>query len=235
MNLTSTLAHLRRVKSPLSKKHPHFKARDVHGTYLGKLCPSETPEGTDVGLTKYLAIMSKITVGADTKVLEEKLKELKADIMVFMLSEKQTKMLCIPRRKGHRQGQGPAGIFAEEVRKNRRLGVISGEINVCYIKKLNEVHINADRGRARKPYIVVENGASKFTPELLERLKSKEIDFNYLVRRGIIEYLDAEEEENTMVALSLEEIDEKTTHLEIDKASILGLTMNLTSSLNTTR
>jgi len=77
MNMTSTLAHLRRVKSPLSKKHPHFKARDVHGTYIGKLCPSETPEGTDVGLTKYLALMTKITVGADTKVLEDKLKESK--------------------------------------------------------------------------------------------------------------------------------------------------------------
>jgi DNA-directed RNA polymerase beta subunit len=75
MNMTSTFAHLRRVKSPLSKKHPHFKARDVHGTYIGKLCPSETPEGTDVGLTKYLALMAKITVGADPKVLEEKLKE----------------------------------------------------------------------------------------------------------------------------------------------------------------
>lgn len=117
--------------------------------------------------------------------------------------------------------------FAEEVRKNRRLGVISGEINVTYVKKLNEVHINADRGRARKPYIVVENGASRFTPELLERLNNREIDFNYLVRRGIIEYLDAEEEENTRVALSESEINEKTTHLEIDKASMLGLTMNL--------
>jgi DNA-directed RNA polymerase beta subunit len=77
MNLTGTYAHLRRVKSPLSKKHPHYKARDVHGTYIGKICPSETPEGTDVGLTKYLALMSKITVGADAKTLEEKLKESK--------------------------------------------------------------------------------------------------------------------------------------------------------------
>jgi DNA-directed RNA polymerase beta subunit len=76
-NLVSSLAHLRRVKSPLSKKHPHFKARDVHGTYLGKICVSETPEGTDVGLTKYLALMSKITVGMEAKQLEEKLKELK--------------------------------------------------------------------------------------------------------------------------------------------------------------
>ncbi len=78
INLVSSLAHLRRIKSPLAKKHPHFKARDVHGTHIGKLCPSETPEGTEVGLTRYLAIMSRITVGAEIKTLEEKLKEMKA-------------------------------------------------------------------------------------------------------------------------------------------------------------
>ncbi len=116
--------------------------------------------------------------------------------------------------------------FAEEVRKNRRLGVISGEINVSYTKKLNEVHINADRGRARKPYIVVEGGQSRFTTELDSRLQSKEVDYNYLVRRGIIEYLDAEEEEDAFIALAQDQINEKTTHLEIDKASMLGLTMN---------
>ncbi|MDE1857048.1 MAG: DNA-directed RNA polymerase subunit B'' [Candidatus Micrarchaeota archaeon] len=76
-NFASALAQLRRVKSPLAKKHPHYKARDVHGTYVGKLCPSEAPEGIDVGLTKYLALMAKITVGADQKGLEEKIKSLK--------------------------------------------------------------------------------------------------------------------------------------------------------------
>ena len=117
--------------------------------------------------------------------------------------------------------------LADEVRKNRRLGVISGEVNVSYVRNLNEVHINADRGRVRKPYIVVEDGASKFTEELKSRLKNKEVDFNYLVRRGIVEYLDAEEEENAIVALNEEDISNGTTHLEIDKSSILGLTMNI--------
>jgi DNA-directed RNA polymerase subunit B' len=150
------------------------------------------------------------------------------------MSEKQQK--CYVYLDGRLIGNVKSGRkFSEEVRKNRSLGVISGEVNVSYVKKLNEVHINADRGRARKPYIVVENGASKLTPELMERLKSNETDFNYLVRRGIIEYLDAEEEENTMVAFDASEINEKTTHLEIDKASMLGLTMNLIVSLSTTQ
>ncbi|MCL5434560.1 MAG: DNA-directed RNA polymerase subunit B'' [Candidatus Marsarchaeota archaeon] len=76
-NFASSVAHIRRVKSPLAKRHPHFKARDVHGTHLGKICISETPEGIEVGLTRYLALMSKVTVGADHQLLEGKLKELK--------------------------------------------------------------------------------------------------------------------------------------------------------------
>jgi len=77
VNFISSMSHLRRIKSPLSKKHPHFKARDVHGTHIGKICPSETPEGTDVGLTKYLAMMARVTVGAEQSALEGKLKEIK--------------------------------------------------------------------------------------------------------------------------------------------------------------
>ena len=73
-NFISSYTHLRRVKSPLAKKHPHFRARDVHGTQWGKICPSETPEGQEVGLTKYLAIMSKVTVGAEEGQIEQKLK-----------------------------------------------------------------------------------------------------------------------------------------------------------------
>jgi DNA-directed RNA polymerase subunit B" len=75
-NLISAYTNLRRVKSPLAKKHPHFNAREVHGTQWGKICISETPEGLDVGLTKYLAIMAKISVGAEEKQVESKLKEL---------------------------------------------------------------------------------------------------------------------------------------------------------------
>jgi DNA-directed RNA polymerase subunit B' len=117
--------------------------------------------------------------------------------------------------------------FAEEIRRNRRLGVISGEVNVAYRKRLNEVRINADRGRARKPYIIVENGAGKFTDDLREKLKNKEIDFNYLLRRGVVEYLDAEEEENAVVALKPDGITRATTHLEIDPAILFGLTFNV--------
>lgn len=61
----ATLSHTRRVISPLSKKHPHFKARDLHGTHWGKLCPSETPEGPSCSLVKNLSMLAQVTKGAE--------------------------------------------------------------------------------------------------------------------------------------------------------------------------
>ncbi|MFH1393536.1 MAG: DNA-directed RNA polymerase subunit B'' [Candidatus Micrarchaeota archaeon] len=61
----STISHLRRIISPLSKKHPHFKARDLHGTHLGKLCPNETPEGPSCSLVKNLAVQAEVSIGVE--------------------------------------------------------------------------------------------------------------------------------------------------------------------------
>lgn len=72
-NLFSSMSHLRRIKSPLAKKHSHLRARDVHGTHIGKICPSETPEGPEIGLTRYLALMAKVTVGAEESAVKEKI------------------------------------------------------------------------------------------------------------------------------------------------------------------
>ena len=135
---------------------------------------------------------------------------------------------CIVYLDGRQIGYVKDGVaFVQEVRKARRAGVISGEVNVAYVKKFNEVNINAERGRVRRPYIIVENGASKLTPDIVEKLKKHEIDFNYLVRRGIVEYLDASEEENVNVALYENGIGPNTTHLEVDATSMLGLTANI--------
>ncbi len=119
---------------------------------------------------------------------------------------------------------GPS--FAKEIRNNRRNGMISSEINITYIKNLNEIHINADKGRVQKPYIVVEGGKSKFTEDIKNKIKNHEIDFNYLVRRGIIEYLDSEEEENILATMYEKDITESTTHLEVDPAIMFGSTAN---------
>ena len=61
----STLSHLRRVISPLSRTQPHFEARDLHPTQWGRLCPSETPEGPNCGLVKNFAQIVELSTGLE--------------------------------------------------------------------------------------------------------------------------------------------------------------------------
>jgi DNA-directed RNA polymerase subunit B len=72
----STISHLRRIISPLSRKHPHFKARDLHGTHWGKLCPNESPEGPSCALVKNLSILCEISIGEKEEEIEEVVKKL---------------------------------------------------------------------------------------------------------------------------------------------------------------
>ena len=70
----ATISHLRRINSPLSRVHPHFEARDLHGTQFGRLCPNETPEGASTSLVKNMSLTNEIAIGIDEKDLEQTLK-----------------------------------------------------------------------------------------------------------------------------------------------------------------
>jgi len=75
-NFISAASFLKRVTSPLAKKHPHYKARDLNGTHWGRLDPNETPEGPNCGLVKNLALFCEVTTGASEKPVESALKKL---------------------------------------------------------------------------------------------------------------------------------------------------------------
>ncbi|MCS7093881.1 MAG: DNA-directed RNA polymerase subunit B'' [Candidatus Aenigmarchaeota archaeon] len=64
---TKTNTHMRSVVSPLSSSQEHFEARELHPTHFGKLCATQTPEGANIGLRKYLAISASITTGVEER------------------------------------------------------------------------------------------------------------------------------------------------------------------------
>ncbi len=103
------------------------------------------------------------------------------------------------------------------LREKRRASEVNYETNFALNKDTGELHISTDSGRARRPYIVVENGKSNYTPEMAEKVKKGELSWGQLIKMGVIEYLDAEEENDfAYVAATEKDIGERHTHLEID-------------------
>ena len=75
-NYLDMISHLQRVVSPLSTSQENFDARALHCTHLGRLCPIETPEGTNIGLRKNLAMLCSVTQNRDENDLLERIKAL---------------------------------------------------------------------------------------------------------------------------------------------------------------
>src|SRR3989338_4818288 len=117
--------------------------------------------------------------------------------------------------------------FVKQLRSERRKGVVPQELNFYFDEEYGEVYLDTSKGRARRPLIVVEGGKSKLTEKHIEELKNGTLKWDKLVKDGIIEYVDAAEEENCYCALSEEELTKEHTHLEISPIAILGLTTSL--------
>lgn len=192
----STLSHLRRVISPLTRSQPHFEARDLHPTQWGRICPNETPEGQNCGLVKNAALLINVTEGVDT-----------GKVMDFLRTRRLVEEPSVGSVTGRVYINGDYVGYVKDpleltkgIRLERRASRLPDEINVKYDPSTKEVLINGDRGRLRRPLITVENGNTLISKDDLLKLDEGIIEIKDLVSRGLVEWIDAEEEENLLVA-----------------------------------
>ena len=220
-NYIATISHLRRVVSPLSRSQPHFEARDLHPTHWGKICPCETPEGPNCGLVKNLTLTAEISTGTEEGKVERLLHKL-GITKIQKGSERNGEVIVYI--NGRLIGVAENGkMLAEELRRHRRRGSIDEQVNIAYREDTGDVRINTDAGRVRRPVIVVEGGRSLLTDEKIEKVETGELTWGNLIKEGVIEYLDAEEEENSFIAISQQALTPEHTHLELHPLAILGI------------
>ena len=113
--------------------------------------------------------------------------------------------------------------LAHRIRQARRRGDVSEMVNVSVNEHTDEVIVNADAGRARRPLFVVEDGDPLISQEEVDALKDGELEFQDLVEHGYVEFIDAEEEGDIYVAVEEEELTPNHTHLEIDPQLMFGI------------
>jgi DNA-directed RNA polymerase subunit B len=227
-NYMSTISHLRRIQSPLSRSQPNFEARDLHATHFGRICPAETPEGSNCGLVKNLALSAIISVSVSSAEIVEKLFELGVE----HVDEANENLKRIGARvfvDGQLVGYVEDGAhLAHTLRTMRRSGKIHPHVGVYLYSSLNDnatkrLYVSCNSGRVLRPLVIVREGRPLITEEIIEKIQKKFLSWTDLLHTGILELVDANEEENCYVAISPDVIEQTHTHLEVFPSSILGV------------
>ena len=227
-NYLAILSQLQRVSSMLPGEQENFLARTLHPTHYGRFCPVETPEGTEIGLRKNLALLAKISTRADLE--DEGLIKILTELgMQKEMESLGSDIFFNGRFIGHIENYQE---LIDKLKKKRRTGGLPIELSIRYDKALDNLLFSTEVGRVMRPLIIVEEGKSKLTQEHIKLLKEDSLKWEDLLKNEIIEYLDAAEEENSLVALEEKDISEDNTHLEIDKIDFLGVVTSLVPYAN---
>ncbi len=224
-NYLDMLSSLQRVSSMLPDEQENFLARTLHPTHYGRFCPTETPEGTEIGLRKNLAILSRISTAGefDEKALVKHLQEIG-------LNEESGKDVFFNGRYIGMAKQTEE--YVQAVRAARRKGQVPIDLSVTSDSPAKTVVISTEVGRVLRPLVVVDHGVSALKDEHLVLLEQGALHWKDLVKEGVIEYIDAAEEEDAFVAQTPEGITAKHTHMEIDPVAIFGLVTSLVPFAN---
>lgn len=135
--------------------------------------------------------------------------------------------------------------FVRELRALRRRRLIHEFVSVYEHSEQKSVHISTDGGRVCRPLIIVEKGRPLVQQQHIDDLGRGFLSFHDFLKKGLIEFLDVNEENNGMSCIILcrgmrssqslsgmmvlkeSEISSNTTHLEIDPMTILGVCAGL--------
>jgi DNA-directed RNA polymerase subunit B len=227
-NYLAILSQLQRVSSMLPGEQENFLARTLHPTHYGRFCPVETPEGTEIGLRKNLSLLAKISTRTD--LTDEKLIRILTDLgMEKGIETSGSDIFFNGRFVGHIENREE---FIAKLKERRRKGELPIELSIRYNQALNNVLLSTEIGRVIRPVIIMENSQPKLTQQHKQLLKDGSLKWDDLIKSGIIEYLDAAEEENALIGLERKDITPEHTHLEIDKIDLLGVVTSLVPYAN---
>jgi DNA-directed RNA polymerase II subunit RPB2 len=224
----STLSHLRRTNTPIGRDGKLAKPRQLHNTHWGLVCPAETPEGQACGLVKNLSLMCFVSVGSPSEPL--------VDFMVNRGMEvvEEYEPLRYPHATKIFINGSWVGIhqdpkhLASHVVELRRRGFLPSEVSLVRDIRDREFKIVCDAGRVLRPVFTVRqedgqigdppkgslvlskemvNTAATYEPQVDPVDGKVKTAWDYLVGKGAVEYLDAEEEETAMICMTPEDLE----------------------------
>ena len=223
----SSLSHLRRINTPIDKSGKLIPPRKLHNTQWGFICAAESPEGGSVGVVKNLGYLTHITIKSNINmvydILDGKIEKIE-DLSPLELYN-NVKIIV----NGNWIGivKNPIEIY-KYLKECKYKGVINIYTSIVFDYKNKEIRVCNDAGRLMRPVYKVKNGSLFITDDIINKINNDELVWddliiNHKIENSIIEYIDAEEQNVSLISTWPSKIENLTTHCEIHPSSIFGL------------
>lgn len=201
-SLLKTHSTLNKVSVARKETNTKRKLRIVQPTQLGYIDPVETPEGTDVGLTKHKTVTCFVSQYRDPVLVQTHLTD--------QISEQKTpERASLVFLNGNLLGWSSGLELYQRLVDLKRSYQLPFDTSIVF-EAGNVLHIYTDEGRVTRPLLIVEKG------ELV--IETKDLfgqPFEELLREGAVEYIDAWEQEFIQLAQSINDVNNFKSELRV--------------------
>ena len=207
----------RRLNAPLESTLKAIPPRKLHNTQIGYLDPSDTPEGPKVGLIKILSLTTYITIGTSPYPLYNICEEYGVKYLKDLIPEELVNTTKVFINGDWIGIHLTPNELMDDLISARRSGILNIYTSLIWKIELFEICCNTTQGRLCRPLYIVKDNNLLITDEIVEKLNKNEIGYNdLLVDKNynkksknticVIEYLDVEEINTKMVAMTYNDL-----------------------------
>ncbi len=190
----AAIHHLRKTDLQIDKSTSTAPPRRLYASQFGLMCPVDSPDGSDIGYKKSLAIFAQISTAVPAEDIKKIVRETGLirevqDIHPSTWDPKWTKIyvnsdlwaVCI----------GNTEQLHQNLLKARRAGLFASSVSLSWMRVNNEYKIYCDAGRPIRP--VYREGT---TPDMIRAAKS----WNDILKH--LDYIDAYESESLRISMT---------------------------------
>ena len=226
LTFLASISHLRRINTPLDKTGKLVDPRKLHGTCWGYLCPAETPEGQSVGVVKNLSNLTIISGHSNSASIYDCVMPY---IKLLDSGNLYNKVKVIINGRWIGVSDDPLTLY-HSLKDKKYKGIISIYTSIIFNYSQQEIVVTNESGRLLRPLYKVKNNKLLITSDIISKVKEnilswEDLLINLKIDNSVIEYIDPEEQMNSMIALKYDSIDNKYTytHCEIHPSTIFGV------------
>ena len=209
----------------IEKDVQEFVGWQLHGNgrFLLEDCTvvHNTPEGASAGIVLNFSLLAKVTKKIPTILIKEIIENNKYIVSISKFDIKNIESYTYVFLNGILVGmtQDPFS-FVEDIKRIRKNNRIDPDVSISYNSIDEEIRIFSDFGRIIRPLFTVGKDGLNIT-------KNDGYNWDMLVKKNLIEYIDTSEIENTVIAMKPSIIEKKMDwfhkHCEIHPSMILGV------------